>query len=59
MASTTYYSSSDWELSEEYLAPRQQGQTLAENFIISDEANEGGMGRVFFCQDKRDKNFML
>ena len=57
MASTTYYSSSDWELSEEYLAPRQQGQTLAENFIISDEANEGGMGRVFFCQDKRDKKF--
>lgn len=33
--------------------------TLADFFEISDKAQEGGMGDVYFCRDKRDNRFYV
>ncbi len=59
MSGTTYFSQEERPSQElqQYLMADTKGQTLAEYFTIFSEALEGGMGQVFFCQDKRDKIF--
>lgn len=41
------------------LATKITNITLADFFEISDKAQEGGMGDVYFCRDKRDNKFYV
>ena len=57
--STVFESRNSKEILKDKLASKISGITLGEFFEISDKAQEGGMGDVYFCRDKRDNKFYV